>query len=182
MYSAAEALRVATALLSPVLPQSAPRIWAQLGMAEPIDSVRFATLQWGGLQPGQKIGEVSGVFPRIELKEAVAKMRELEEQATAEQAVLLGKAPAAGAEPAAPAGAPKISIDDFAKVDLRVGRVVFAENVKGSDKLIHMKVYIGEPEPRTLVAGIAEAYAPADLLHRKVVIVANLQPRKLRGI
>ncbi len=182
LYTAAEALRVVTALLSPVLPQSAPRIWAQLGMAEPIESVRFATLAWGGLPPGQKIGEVSGVFPRIELKEAVAKMRELEEQSTAEQAALLGKAPAASPEPAAPTGAPKISIDDFSKVDLRVGRVVFAENVKGSDKLIHMKVDIGEPEPRTLVAGIAEAYAPADLLHRKVVIVANLQPRKLRGI
>jgi methionyl-tRNA synthetase len=56
----------------PVLPQSAPKIWAQLGMPEPIESVRFETLQWGGLQPGQKIGEVAAVFPRIDLKEAVA--------------------------------------------------------------------------------------------------------------
>ena len=180
LYTAAEALRVATALLSPVLPQSAPKIWAQLGMPESIEEVRFATLEWGGLQPGQKIGEIAGVFPRIELKEAVAKMRELEEQVTAEQNKLLGKT-AASAEPAAPP-TPKIAIDDFVKIDLRVGRVVSAERVKGSDKLMHMKVDIGEPEPRTIVAGIAEAYSPEQLLHRKVVIVANLQPRKLKGI
>jgi len=67
-------------------------------------------------------------------------------------------------------------------VDLRVGVVVSAERVKGADKLMHMKVDIGEAEPRTIVAGIAEGYAPAELLNRKVVIVANLQPRKLRGI
>ncbi len=79
LYTAAEALRMATALLSPVLPQSAPKIWAQLGMPESIEAVRFDTLEWGGLQPGQKIGEIAAVFPRIELKEAVAKMRELEE-------------------------------------------------------------------------------------------------------
>ena len=76
----------------------------------------------------------------------------------------------------------KISIDDFAKVELRVGQVVSAEHVKVADKLLHLKVDIGEPEPRTLVAGIAEAYTPEQMLGRKVVIVANLQPRKLRGI
>jgi methionyl-tRNA synthetase len=180
LYTAAEALRVATALLSPVLPESAPKIWTQLGMPDTLDSVRFATLEWGTLQPGQKIGEIAAVFPRIELKEAVTKMRELEEQVTAEQNKLLGKT-GAPAEPAAPA-TPKIAIDDFIKVDLRVGQVVSAERVKGSDKLMHMKVDIGEAEPRTIVAGIAEAYSPEQLLHRKVVIVANLQPRKLKGI
>ena len=178
LYTAAEALRIATALLSPVLPQSAPKIWAQLGMKDAVDDVRFANLEWGGLQTGQKIGEVSAVFPRIEMKEAVAAMQDLEEQVAAEQAVLLGKKPA-------PRGAPetaKIPIDDFLKVDLRVGLVVWAERVKKSDKLMHMKVDIGEPEPRTLVAGIAEAYTPEQLLNRKVIIVANLQPRKLKGI
>ncbi len=67
-------------------------------------------------------------------------------------------------------------------MDLRVGLVLSAERVKGSDKLMHMKVDIGEPQPRTIVAGIAEAYGPEQLLNRKVVIVANLQPRKLKGI
>jgi len=85
LYSAAEALRIATALLAPVLPQSAAKIWTQLGMTEPLESVRLDSLQWGGLKAGQRIGEVSGVFPRIELKEAVARMRTLEEQETARQ-------------------------------------------------------------------------------------------------
>jgi methionyl-tRNA synthetase len=67
-------------------------------------------------------------------------------------------------------------------VELRVGQVLSAERVKGADKLLQLKVDIGEPEPRTLVAGIAEAYPPEKLIGRKVVIVANLQPRKLRGI
>jgi methionyl-tRNA synthetase len=180
LYTAAEALRIVTALLSPVLPESAAKIWAQLGIAEPLEGVKLESLHWGGLKSGHKIGEISPVFPRIELKDAVGRMRELEEKISAEQAVLMGKKPEM-AEPAE-AGSPKIPIDDFLKVDLRVGLVVSAERVKGSDKLMHMKVDIGEPQPRTIVAGIAEAYAPEQLLNRKVVIVANLQPRKLKGI
>ena len=180
LYTAAEALRVVTALLYPVLPESTRKIWSQLGMPEPIESVRFETLQWGGLKPGQKIGEVAGVFPRIELKPAVDKMRELEAEVTAQQQILLGKKP----EPAEAAaeGPAKIAIDDFLKVDLRVGQVLTAQPVKNSTKLMHMTVDIGEPQPRTIVAGIAEAYGPADLVGHKVVIVANLQPRKLKGI
>ncbi len=177
LYTAAEALRVVTALLSPALPQSTAKIWAQLGITEPLDSTKFDSLHWGGLKDGHQIGEVSPVFPRIELKDAVARMRELEEKISAEQAALVGKKP----EPAEPAS-PKIPIDDFLKVDLRVGKVLSAERVKGSDKLMHMKVDIGEATPRTIVAGIAEAYAPEQLLNRMVTIVANLQPRKLKGI
>jgi methionyl-tRNA synthetase len=92
---------------------------------------------------------------------------------------MLGKtAQPAAAEPESA----RISIDDFGKVDMRVGRVLSAEPVKGANKLLHLKVDIGEPQPRTIVAGIAEAYQPEALIGRKVVIVANLQPRKLRGI
>ncbi len=178
LYTAAEALRVVTALLSPVLPQSTAKIWAQLGMKDSLDAMTFEALHWGGLKDGHAIGEVSPVFPRLELKDAVAKMRELEEKISAEQAVLVGKKADEGKAP--PDG--RIPIDDFLKVDLRVGLVVSAERVKGSDKLMHMKVDIGEGAPRTIVAGIAEAYAPEQLLNRKVAIVANLQPRKLKGI
>jgi methionyl-tRNA synthetase len=181
LYTAAEALRIATVLLSPVLPESTPKIWTQLGMSEPLESMRLDTLAWGQLPAGQKIGEVSGVFPRIEAKEAIAKMKELEIRVTEEQNVMLGKAPKPEAAAAAPVS-DRISIDDFAKVDMRVGQVLSAESVKGADKLLNLKVDIGEPSPRTIVAGIAEAYPPAQLIGRKVVIVANLQPRKLRGI
>jgi methionyl-tRNA synthetase len=103
-------------------------------------------------------------------------MQELEQKETLRQAALTGKkvdlAPLAE----------QITIDDFVKVDLRVGEIKFAELVKGADKLLHMKIDIGEPEPRTIVAGIAKAYTPEQLVGRKVVIVANLAPRKLRGI
>jgi methionyl-tRNA synthetase len=109
-------------------------------------------------------------------------MENLEVQEKARQAELFGTAkPAAVAAPAAE-GTAKIAIDDFVKVDLRVGQVVSAERVKGADKLLHMKVDIGEAQPRTIVAGIAEGYQPEQMVGRKVVIVANLQPRKLRGI
>ncbi|HLK65848.1 MAG TPA: methionine--tRNA ligase [Bryobacteraceae bacterium] len=190
LYTAAEALRIVSALVYPILPESAAKIWKQLGMAHPIESERFESLEWGGLPPGQNIGDVSPVFPRIDLKAAEASMRALEEQVTAEQQFMLGKkpepkaegAPSAAAPAAAADGAVKIAIDDFVKVDLRVGLVLTAQRVKGSDKLMHITVDIGEPEPRTIVAGIAEAYSPEQLLNRKVVIVANLQPRKLKGI
>ncbi|HLK48413.1 MAG TPA: methionine--tRNA ligase [Bryobacteraceae bacterium] len=181
LHTAAEALRIATALLYPIMPQSTPKIWAQLGMTEPIESVRLSNLKWGQLPAGQKIGETAAVFPRIEAKPAIEKMRELEVAATAEQNALLGKTVEAPKAEAAPE-APKIAIDDFAKVELRVGMVLSAEPVKGADKLLHLKVDLGEGEPRTIVAGIAEAYKPEQLINRKVVIVANLQPRKLRGL
>jgi methionyl-tRNA synthetase len=153
--------------------------------------VRLDALTWGQLQAGQKIGEVTGVFPRIDLKEAVDKMRVIEEEVVAKQAILLGKTAPAAAQPTSniqsltaqhPTSDSRIGIEDFSKVDLRVGLVLSAEPVKGADKLLHMKIDIGEPEPRTIVAGIAEAYRPEQMLGRKVVIVANLQPRKLRGI
>jgi methionyl-tRNA synthetase len=181
LYTAAEALRIATALLAPIMPDSAAKIWSQLGMPEPLESVRLDALTWGQLQAGQRIGEIAAVFPRIDVKEAVEKMRVLEGEVAAQQAALLGKS-TQPAQPAPAAANVYIGIDDFAKVELRVGMVQSAEPVKGADKLLHLKIDIGEPEPRTIVAGIAEAYRPEQIIGRKVVIVANLAPRKLRGI
>ncbi|MGA2435480.1 MAG: methionine--tRNA ligase subunit beta, partial [Bryobacteraceae bacterium] len=147
-------------------------------MTEPLESQRIDRLDWGQLRAGQRIGEVAAVFPRIDAKTAIAEMRVLEEQEAARQAALVGKAPPAASEP------PKqyVSIDDFAKVELRVGRVLTAEAVKGATKLLKLSVDLAEAQPRTIVAGIAEAYQPEQLIGRKVVIVANLEPRKLRGI
>ncbi|MCC6585144.1 MAG: methionine--tRNA ligase [Bryobacterales bacterium] len=183
LYSSAEVIRLATALLGPVIPQACAKIWAQLGMAEPLESVQLGSLAWGQLPAGQAVGEATPVFPRIEAAPAVARMFELEEKEKARQDELVGKAPKVETPKydIAPI-AETISIDDFVKVDLRVGIVRSAEPVKGSDKLLHLKVDIGEAQPRTIVAGIATAYKPEQMLNRKVVIVANLQPRKLRGV
>jgi methionyl-tRNA synthetase len=182
LYVSAEALRIAVILLHPILPESTEQIWAQLGMTTPLATFDIRNLSWGQLTAGQSIGVVSPVFPRIDAKSAIDRMRELEEVETARQAKLLGKPVAA-----TPVGdllppSTKIDFDDFAKVDLRVGVVLSAEPVKGADKLLHLKVDIAEPEPRTIVAGIAQVYEPEKLIGRKVVIVANLNPRKLRGI
>jgi methionyl-tRNA synthetase len=161
------------------MPESTSKIWEQLGMTEPLEQLQLARLDWGQLAPEQKIGQIAPVFPRIDAKGAIEKMRELEILETQRQAKLLGRE--AKQEPEANES-PKIQIDDFTKVDLRVGQVLSAEPVKGADKLLHMKIDIGEAQPRTIVAGIAEAYKPDQMVGRKVVIVANLQPRKLRGI
>ncbi len=181
LYTAAETLRIVTIWIYPVMPEAAKKIWAQLGMEAPIESQRVAGLHWGKLRAGQKIGQIAAVFPRIEEKPAIEKMKEMEIREKARQDEILGKKPAP-ASAADAGGAGTIGIDDFAKVDLRVGEVRSAERVKGSDKLLHLEIDIGEPRPRTIVAGIAEAYEPGPLVGRKVVIVANLQPRKLRGI
>ncbi|HUQ90333.1 MAG TPA: methionine--tRNA ligase [Bryobacteraceae bacterium] len=184
LYAAAEVVRIVTALLAPVIPQSAHRIWEQLGMAAPLDSVRIADITWGQLAVGQKTNTPTAVFPRVDAKVAIPKIIELEAIEKDRQAALVGQKKEE--EPAAPSNiaplAASINIDDFLKVDLRVGRVLSAEKVKGADKLLHLSVDIGEPQPRSIVAGIALAYQPEQLLQRKVVIVANLEPRKLRGL
>jgi methionyl-tRNA synthetase len=183
LYTAAEALRIVCGLVSPILPRSAQAIWSQLGFTAPVSHIRSGDLAWGRLQLGQKIGTIAPVFPRLDSKATVRKMQELELVEKDRQAALLGHKPAEAAVAAQPEEETTfISIDDFAKVDLRVGQVKSAEPVKGADKLLHLKIDIGEPEPRTIVAGIALAYKPEDLVGRKVVIVANLQPRKLRGL
>jgi methionyl-tRNA synthetase len=191
LYSSAETLRIVSVLLKPVLPEITEKIWAQLGMREKLIDQRIDELAWGGLTAGQAVGEAAQIFPRLDLKETVDKMNDLEQVEVARQNALLGKtAPAAAEAPEAPwtppagvpALAPSITIDDFAKVDLRVAVVLAAEKVQGADKLLKLTIDVAEREPRTIVAGIAKAYTPEQLVGRKVVIVANLQPRKLRGI
>ncbi len=187
LYVAAEALRIVTALAHPVIPEATARIWEQLGLGD-IKQVPLADLAWGQLKLGTRLGEVKAVFPRAD-KSAVERMQKMEEQGRgtpATEAVPAAPAPAAGPTLASPPVAKaatdgKITIDDFAKVELRVAQVKTAEKVKGADKLLRLEVDLGT-EVRQIVAGIAEAYAPESLIGRKVVIVANLAPRKLRGL
>jgi methionyl-tRNA synthetase len=190
LYTSAEALRVVTALAHPVIPRATGRIWAQLGLGD-IRAFELSSLKWGQLQPGIKLGKIEAVFPRAE-KNAVERMQKMEEEApravTAVTAEAATKTPAAAVgtqavPPATPAPAAnhKISIDDFAKIEMRVGEVKVAEKVPGADKLLRLEVDLGS-EVRQVIAGIAEAYAPETLIGRKVVIVANLAPRKLRGL
>ncbi|MBE0656745.1 MAG: methionine--tRNA ligase [Bryobacteraceae bacterium] len=194
LYTAAEVVRLAAALLAPVMPDSSAKLWRMLGMIGELNAVRLDQLDWGQLPAAQAIGEVEAVFPRIDAAKAVERMHELDEQEVARLDALMGKTTPPATEPAtpvveewkAPEGvpplAPTITIDDFIKIDLRVAKVLAAERVEGADKLLKLTIDVAEKEPRTLVAGIAKAYTPEQLVGRKVVIVANLQPRKLRGI
>jgi len=202
LYTSAEALRIVTALAHPVIPDATAKIWAQLGLGD-IAKFPLSDLRWGQLHLGTKLGKVEPVFPRAD-KSAIERMQKMEdEQRTPATATEAQPAPAQAAaaavvdgasqgsaplnRPAPAATAPavvsdgKITIDDFAKVELRVALVKTAEKVKGADKLLRLEVDLGD-EVRQIVAGIAEAYPPETLVGRKVVIVANLQPRKLRGL
>ena len=197
LYAAAESLRLLAVVLAPVVPEAAEKIWRQLGLEGSPENTRIDQLAWGGLPAGTRIGRSEPVFPRLDKKEAIERIEAMENEirqpapateagsaaaptpaATPAPAAAV-PAPAAAAFPAAIA--PRISIEDFAKVDLRVGQVKSAERVAGTDRLLKLIVDIGTEE-RQLVAGIAAAYQPEQVVGRKVVIVANLEPRKLRGV
>jgi methionyl-tRNA synthetase len=186
LYTSAEALRIVTALAHPVIPEATAKIWTQLGLGD-IKTFRMAELKWGQIPLGTKLGTVEAVFPRAD-KSAVERMQAIEEQQRSAPRVVETAPPTSPAAAVAatpkPAAAPPegtISIDDFAKVELRVGQVKVAEKVKGADKLLRLEVDLGT-EVRQVLAGIAESYAPEALIGRKVVVVANLAPRKLRGL
>jgi methionyl-tRNA synthetase len=206
LYQTAEALRFAAVLLYPVLPRAASRLWDQLGCEEylgKIDKQRIDQVQWGQLRPGAKIGRPEPIFPRLDKAKTLAKLdelaeadRERDEPKEAFIPVQTEKKPEAAAtsatesrapSPQSPAPSPQplapavISIEDFAKVDMRVGEVKAAERVPGAAKLLKLMVDIGT-EVRQLVAGIAEYYQPESLIGMKVVVVTNLPPRKLRGV
>ncbi len=234
LATAAEAIRVITALVYPILPESAAKVWRQLGLGEIADAAQQAfltNLAWGGLKAGTQFLEPAPLFPRAE-KDATERMQNLEEannksaieaaggggadrgsaantgtEAVAapitEQAARpapaaapaaeasVSVAPAPVASPAAPAPAAEapaaaeekqfISIDDFAKVELRVAQILVAERVPKADKLLRLEVDLGY-EKRQILAGIAQYYEPEKLIGRKIVIVANLAPRKMRGL
>jgi methionyl-tRNA synthetase len=278
LATAAEAIRVITALVYPILPASASKVWSQLGMGDMQDAAKqgfLKELTWGGLEPGTKFKEPAPLFPRAE-KDATERMQNLENQNNASAVdAAAGKVgpnqapastsvtptqnpknakenenltqstavphdtskpvdtakvhdvpndiasarvktepsaaetgekhvnpspapqpnsatgtsasgPTAAAEPSAPtdytsASSPVITIDDFAKVDLRVAQVLVAERIPKADKLLRLEVDLGY-EKRQILAGIAMYYEPEKLIGRKIVIVANLAPRKMRGL
>jgi len=245
LATAAEAIRIITALVYPILPESAAKVWKQLGQGEIADAAKksFLTeIAWGGLKAGTRFGEPAPLFPRAE-KDAVERMQNLEnennrsavEAASGQENVApsapeapptaLGVSPVpapptptvapAPAEPSAvpptllaaetPAAAPvavaatpaapvaedqvaagpgvaeHISIDDFTKVELRVAQILVAERIPKADKLLRLEVDLGY-EKRQILAGIAQYYEPEKLVGRKIVIVANLAPRKMRGL
>ena len=209
MYHLCETLRVTAVALKPFLTETPYKMGEQLGVLEEIKNAQWDATQWGLLKSGTKVKTtVEPIFPRIDMEEYFAKKAAPEAaqadqvkaanvkggQAKTEQAKVNQvkadepKANQAQAEQAnavvdtKPGDAkPLIGYEDFAKLDLRVAKVLEAEAVKGSNKLLKVQVELGE-ERRQLVAGIAKYYKPEDLVGKKVIMVYNLQPAKIFGI
>jgi methionyl-tRNA synthetase len=186
LATTAEVLRIVTALAYPVLPESTVKVWALLGQTTPLGSVNLESLSWGQLKPGTQLVTSQPLFPRIDKAEAIERMEAMENEAqkapppTAAPTPAAASAGAAGAA-AAPEGVQRIGIEDFTKVEMRVGQIKTAERIVGADKLLKLTVDIGS-EIRQICAGIAQFYEPEKLIDRKVVVVTNLAPRKLRGV
>jgi methionyl-tRNA synthetase len=191
LYDSCEGLRIVTLLLYPFLPNATAKIWAALGQSGAIEKQLIDETPWGSLMPGTRIGKLEQIYPRVEKKETSERIEAMENEirnpgaaapAATSSTPASGPTPggAAAAAPAATVPGAKITIDDFAKVELRVGVVKSAEKVQGADKLLKVMVDIGD-EVRQVLAGIALAYAPEQLVGRKVVVVTNLAPRKMRG-
>jgi len=166
LYDVLDCVRVVAILIAPFMPEVADEICRQLGLNAPT-ALAWDKLEAGLLPPQTKIERDNPIFPRIDLERLEQKLQNMEQQ-----------------EPATPAaaGTPTVSFEQFAQMDLRVGRVVAAERVPGADKLLELRVDIGEAEPRPIVAGIAQEFNPRELLDRTVIVIVNLAPAKIRGI
>lgn len=203
MYHVLESLRIVALLLGAFLPTTAQKMWAQLGL-DGYANQKQANLAWGGIASGTKTAKGNPLFPRIDVEavlaesegesgpgtnasaKGVASVSEQQDTKTNGPAVHAPGQPAAPSAPAAPAQAKEpesdglISIEEFGKVQLRLAQVEAAEPVKGADKLLKLQVNLGG-EKRQIVAGIAKYYKPEEIVGKKIIVVANLKPAKLRG-
>jgi len=161
LYQAAAAIRGISHLLYPVMPESCQKIWNFLGEEKKIEEESFSKLRFENFKPGQKTKQPSPLFPRVSLKDFLKEETQ----------------PAARKEEKMEC----ITFDEFKKMDLRVGEILKAEKVAGTDKLIKFEVDIGT-EKRTMVAGVGDVYSPEELSGKKVIVIVNLKPAIIRGI
>ena len=181
LYHLCEALRVAAVLLTPYLPNTTPKMAAQLGLSA--EDMQFEGLTFG-TKHSYTVHKGEALFPRIDVAKEIAELtRQDEERRAAAQAANAAKeAPKPAEQPKAEAEAlehlPEITIDDFAKCEMRVAKVLECENLPESKKLLKFKLFDGERE-RTILSGIAKWYKPEDLIGKNLVIVANLAPRPM---
>jgi len=161
LYVGCETLRIISALFYPVLPQRCLRMRELLGLSgEELNPTLAKAKKWGLLKPGTKVGTPESLFPRLERKVKADKPRVVTGEQKTES---------------------EMSFEEFSKIDLRVAEVKEAERVKGANKLLKLKIDIGS-EQRQIVAGIAEQYSPEEMIGKRIVMVTNLKPAKIRGI
>ena len=193
LYRALETLRWLCVLLFPVMPEATQNIYAQIGLSDELARINPENLKYGELTAGTKIGETKAVFPRIEKTKVMNEINEAMDN---------GKLKMDNEEKSKDVKSPEtaknegqattdegqteevnfITIDDFLKVELKVGEIKVAERIPKADKLLRFEIDLGEEKPRQILAGLAEYYEPETLVGRKVVVVANLKPRIMRGL
>ena len=182
LHHALEAVRVVSVWVSPIMPKAAAEIRRQLGL--PADTGWEEATKWGVLEAGAPLETPLPIFPRIERKSMAEALKNVDESsAVPPHEFPPAPANAVGADPGQDRDSTPthITIEDFVKVELRVAEVLSAERVPKADRLLHLRVTLGDEE-RTVLAGLAECYAPEDLVGRRVILVANLAPRKMRGL
>jgi len=163
LFQAAAAIRGMSYLIFPVMPESAHKIWDWLGEEQPLEKTLFPELTFGDFRPGQTIREPKPLFPRVALKDFLS-----EEGTQVGQVKVEGKMEIIG-------------FDEFKKMDLRVAKILKAERVPGTTKLLKLEADLGT-EKRTMIAGVADTYAPEDLVGKSLIVIANLKPAVIRGI
>ncbi|HKV42802.1 MAG TPA: methionine--tRNA ligase subunit beta, partial [Blastocatellia bacterium] len=199
--TAYEALRHIVLIAAPVLPFTTKEIWSEMGLSNEPLSFNPNDARWGESIDTGKVEKITPAFPKLQKDKIMAEI-EKERGPAAPPDASASPAAEAGPEKAAPTAvakvseiagvasvfppgfpplAPTIAIDDFVKVDLRVATVLEAERVPKADKLLKLLVDTGESQPRQILAGIAMHYTPEQMIGRKIIVVANLAPRKLRG-
>ncbi|NLT95143.1 MAG: methionine--tRNA ligase [Clostridia bacterium] len=167
LYNLLEAIRISTTMLIPALPQTPAKVGEQIGFD--FSNSRWNDAKtWGLIKPGNRVNKKDAIFPRIDPKTLEVNEMETEEKVPEKTFSM---------EPLKE----EITIEDFAKVDLRVAEVIACERVENTDKLLKLELKLGE-ETRTIVSGVAKHYEPQELVGKKIIIVANLKPAKLRGI
>ena len=174
MYNLVEALRVISGLIYPYMPTTAGKLWQQLNLPGTIEELRLADIEkWGGTPVNMHIGQAQQLFPRIEVEKVEQPVKEAKNKAEKQKAKK-DKQKESQSEG-------EISIDEFAKIQLRVAKVLEAEAVPKADKLLKLKIDLGD-EQRELVSGIAKQYKPEELVGKNVIVVANLKAAKIRGV
>lgn len=171
IYNLIESIRYIAVMLQPFMPRTPESIWQQIGLKDNPELRSWSSLQdWGAIKPGTVVERGDDLFPRLNL---LAEIREMQ-----------GDKPVEKDSPPDQADEQEglITLDQFQQVDLRVVRIISAERIPKSDKLLKIEVELGKDSKRQVVAGIAEHYKPDDLLDRHVIFVANLKPVKLRGV
>ena len=193
LYRSLESLRWLCVLLFPVMPEATKNIYAQIGLSDDLARINPENLKYGELTAGTKIGETKAVFPRLDRTKVMNEINEAMDN---------GKLKMNNEEKSKDIKSPEtaknegqtindegqteevnfITIDDFLKVELKVGEIKVAERIPKADKLLRFEIDLGEEKPRQILAGLAEYYEPETLVGRKVVVVANLKPRMMRGL